>query len=156
MRLVDLPLAWTVLVDVLVWATWSTAAGLGGWALPARALDRDRGILRLRGWERGGRFYERRLRIKRWKDRLPEAGALFRGGTSKRHLAGPRAERLSRFAVETRRAELVHWAVLAAGPLFVLWNPWWLAAVMLLYAVAANVPCLLVQRYNRARIVRIG
>ena len=55
---------------------------------------------------------------------------------------------LERFVVETRRAEATHWLVLAAGPFFVLWNPWGLALVMVAYAVVANVPCLLIQRYN--------
>jgi glycosyl-4,4'-diaponeurosporenoate acyltransferase len=43
-------------------------------------------LFRIRGFETGGRFYERWLKIKRWKDRLPEAGAIFRGGVSKRHV----------------------------------------------------------------------
>jgi glycosyl-4,4'-diaponeurosporenoate acyltransferase len=37
-------------------------------------------------------------------------------------------------------------------PLFFLWNPpsiWW---VMAAYALAANGPCLIAQRYNRIRL----
>jgi len=37
---------------------------------------------------------------------------------------------------------------------FYAWNPWWLAKAMLAFGVLANVPCLLVQRYNRARLER--
>jgi glycosyl-4,4'-diaponeurosporenoate acyltransferase len=57
--------------------------------------------------------------------------------------------------VETRRAELAHWPILALGPVFFAWNPWWLALAMVGYAVVANVPCILVQRYNRARLYRM-
>ena len=49
-----------------------------------------------------------------------------------------------------RRAELAHYPILAFGPVFFAFNPWWLALVMVGYAVVANVPCILVQRYNRA------
>ena len=33
--------------------------------------------------------------------------------------------------------------------------PWWLGIAMAGYAVVANVPCILVQRYNRARLERM-
>ena len=36
-----------------------------------------------------------------------------------------------------------------------LWNPPGLFAAMVVFAVVANVPCLIIQRYNRARIARI-
>jgi glycosyl-4,4'-diaponeurosporenoate acyltransferase len=98
--------------------------------------------------------YERALRIKAWKDALPEAGSLFRGGFSKRRLHRHDRASLEQFRVETRRAEWTHWAILALSPVFFVWNPWWLALAMLGYGVVANIPCLLVQRYNRARLAR--
>jgi glycosyl-4,4'-diaponeurosporenoate acyltransferase len=142
-----------VLVDAAVWAVWGTAVGFVASRIPADRLDHDGPITRPRHWERGGRAYER-LGIRRWKDRLPEAGAVF-GGRSKRSLGGRSPEALRAFAAETRRAELVHWAVPAAVVVFPLWNPWEVTTVMVAYAVAANVPCLLVQRYNRARVQRL-
>ena len=36
-------------------------------------------------------------------------------------------------------------------PVFLVWNDPWVLAPMTLYAVVANGPCLVVQRYNRAR-----
>ena len=101
--------------------------------LPVRRLDHDTWLFRARRFERDGRFYRDTLHIHRWKDALPEAGALFPGGMSKRHL--PPADRggLERFAVETRRAELGHWLAAAGGPLFALWNPAPIAVVMLVY-----------------------
>ena len=50
------------------------------------------------------------------------------------------------------RTSLTHWAIAALGPVFFLWNPWWLALALLGYGLLATVPCLLVQRYNRARL----
>jgi glycosyl-4,4'-diaponeurosporenoate acyltransferase len=134
---------------------WSTACGYLAHRVSASQLTRDRFVLRLLAVEREGRPYERVLRIKRWKDLLPEAGGLFRGGFSKRRVLRHDREYLEQFAVATRRAELAHWPILAFGPVFFLWNPWWLALVMVAYAIVANVPCILVQRYNRARLYRV-
>ena len=59
------------------------------------------------------------------------------------------------FIRETWRGELCHWTVLAFTPLFFLWNPWWADLVCLAYALAANLPCIIVQRYNRLRLRKL-
>ena len=143
-----------VLVDVAAWFLIHSVTGYAAHRLPLRRLQRDGWLLRLRAFEQGGRLYER-LGIRRWKDRLPEAGGVFRGGMSKRQLPTEAEGGLARFAAETRRAELGHWAAMAGGPLFVLWNPPAIAAVMVLYGVAANAPFIAIQRYNRARVARV-
>lgn len=155
LRLIDLPIGWTVVVDIVAWAVLSTAAGYLAHRAPVARFASDGILTRLRPFERDGRWYERRLAIKRWKGHLPEAGDLFRDGFSKRSLRSDSVDQLERFVVETRRAEVTHWILLAAGPLFVLWNPWGLALVMVVYGVVANLPCLVVQRYNRARLLRV-
>ena len=147
----------TVVADCVAWATWSLVVGLFASRIPPEALAHDSWVTRIRPVERDGRAYER-LRIRRWKDAVPDAGTWF-GGRSKRGLDGRDATTLARFAVETRRAELVHWLVLALTPFFVLWNPLGLFLAMVAYGVIANVPCIAIQRYNRARIgraLRIG
>jgi len=142
-----------VVADAAVWAAWSTVVGYTAHRLPSVRLAHDTALTRLRPWEHEGRVYER-LRIRSWKDRLPELGAAFRGGVSKRSLRSRATTDLERFAVETRRAELVHWAIPLVTPVFVLWNPPVLLLAMVAYAVVANLPCLLVQRYNRGRLLR--
>ena len=142
-----------VLADTAMWAGWSVTVGYAASRMPVDWLSCDHWVTRLRPWEQGGRRYEQ-FGVRRWKDRLPEAGAFF-GGISKRTL--PRHDRvgLSRFAADTRRAELVHWAIPAALPVFALWNPPALLAAMAAYALVANAPCVIVQRYNRGRIERL-
>ena len=101
--------------------------------------------------ERSGSRYEA-LRIRRWKDRLPEAGALFAGGLSKRHVPAAADGGLGRFVAETRRAEWGHWLAAAGSLPFALWNPPVLAAVMVAYGLAVNEPFIAIQRYNRLRV----
>mgnify|MGYP003343114664 CR=1 FL=1 len=47
-----------------------------------------------------------------------------------------------------RSGELCHWSALVCAPLFFLWNPWWGDLIVVGYALAANLPCILVQRYK--------
>ena len=144
----------TVLLDALVWAGWSVTVGGVVHLVPNRVFAHDTWITRARRWEHDGRVYER-VRIRRWKDRLPDAGAFFDPSASKRTLGGRSADDLAHLLVETRRAEYVHDAIMLITPLFALWNPWPLVVAMAAYAVGANIPCISIQRYNRARLARI-
>ena len=154
MRVVHLPDPATVLVDVVAWGVVHAGTGYLAHRLPVAWLSQDRRLWRERGWERRGRLYEA-LRIRRWKDRLPEAGALFAGGVSKRHVPMADPDGLGRFVVETRRAEVAHVLAALPGPVFALWNPPGAAVIMVVYGVAVNLPFIAIQRYNRIRAVRI-
>jgi glycosyl-4,4'-diaponeurosporenoate acyltransferase len=153
-HVIDDPLL-LVAVDVVAWAAFHASTGYLVHRLPACRFASDTFLTRPRRFEGDGRLYTRTFAIKRWKGRLPEAGGLFAGGFDKRRLRGSSVDDLERFATETRRAEVGHWLAAAAAPLFFLWNPLAVGAVMLVYAVAANGPCIAAQRYNRLRLVRI-
>jgi glycosyl-4,4'-diaponeurosporenoate acyltransferase len=148
-----MPIWLTVVVDVLAWGVFHAATGYAAHRLSDRRLDHDGPLLRRRGFESDGGFYRHRLRIHRWKDRLPEAGALFAGGISKRELPGRDVDGLRTFVRETRRAELGHWWAMACAPLFVLWNPAHAAVLLVAYGVLVNLPFIAIQRYNRFRVL---
>jgi glycosyl-4,4'-diaponeurosporenoate acyltransferase len=154
LRLV-MPPGVTIVVDVVAWGLFHAATGYAAHRLDEGRLSRDGWLLRPRPFEAGGRWYRRRLRIQRWKDKVPEAGDLFRGGVSKRRLPAYDAAGLALFARETRRAELAHWWALWCGPAFVLWNPPLAAALLVGYGVAVNLPFIAIQRYNRFRIQQL-
>ncbi len=154
MEVVALPTWVVVLANVAFWAAVHAGTGYAVHRLPVARLQRDGWLLRVRALERGGRVYER-LRIRRWKDAVPEAGALFAGGVSKRRVPPAAAGGLERFVVETRRAEVGHWLTLVAGPIAVLWNAPLGSAVMVTYGVLANLPCIAIQRFNRQRAQRV-
>jgi glycosyl-4,4'-diaponeurosporenoate acyltransferase len=149
--------------SALGWLGWSLLVGYGGhrlsadWLLTFTALDGTAGV------PAAGRRWLERLGIRRWKDRLPEAGAFFPGGTSKRSLGGGAPSRrratmtqdLQRLLVETRRAELVHLAIWPFWLATALWLPAAAVLVNLAFATAFNLPCLLVQRFNRHRLLRL-
>jgi glycosyl-4,4'-diaponeurosporenoate acyltransferase len=151
LRLV-MPPALTIAVDVMAWGAFHAATGYAAYRLDESRLSRDGWLLRQRRFEAAGRWYRRRLRIDRWKDKVPEAGGFFRGGVSKRHLPAHDPAGLELFVRETRRAELAHWWAMGCGLLFVLWNSPLGATLLIGYGVLANLPFIVIQRYNRFRI----
>ena len=141
--------SWAVLViNVAWWALVHAGTGYAAHRLPEERLERDGWLLRVRPGE-VDRY--RRLGIRRWKDRLPEAGALFRDGVSKRHVGAS----LEQFVRETRRAEVAHWWAMAGGPVAAMWNPPLGGVLMVAYGVAVNAPFIAIQRFNRARAQRL-
>lgn len=144
--LIELPTPWTIALNALglpalqLGCAWAFTHMPAAWFQnpPAARLRRD--------------FYESILAIKRWKNYLPDGATWFRGGFAKGKLRHRDPHHLRRFLLEAWRGELCHWTVLALIPLFFLWNPWWGDLLIALYALAANLPCILVQRYNRQRL----
>jgi len=112
-------------------------------------------FFRERRGEMGGRFYERFLAVRLWKDLLPD-GAPWLGGFAKKSLAGRDLDYISRFRIETCRGELAHYIQIPCVLVALLWNPWPLAAIIITgYALVSNIPCIVVQRHTRHRLSRL-
>ena len=149
-----LPATAVVAGNVIFWPVWTALVGFAAARTGDGRFDHDDLVTRIRPVEADGRWYRDRLRIERWKSRLPERGAAF-GGFAKRSVAAGDTQVLQQFVVETRRAEHAHWGMAAGVALTVLWNPWWAFPVNAAVAAGSNLPCIAVQRYNRARLLRV-
>lgn len=97
-------------------------------------------------------FYDRVFRLKSWKQVLPDAGPWF-GGFAKKELRSADLAFLERFRAETCRSEAAHWVQWLVISGFVIWTPMPWAWVILLYAPLSNLPCIILQRQNRLRLV---
>jgi len=138
-----------ILANVCGWPVIQLSIAWAITRLSPRRFMSSRSIDRVT--KREADFYRRRLRVRQWKTMLPD-GAGWVGGTfPRKRLEGRDPAYLSRFVAETRRGEVAHWIMLACCPVFFLWNPLWVWPIMILYGVAANGPCIVVQRYNRAK-----
>lgn len=137
-----------------LWLGWSVVVGGLANRLPQRLLRHPARRRTRPGRAAGLRVYEERLAIRRWKAFLPDAGNALPGGVSKASLARRDPASLERLRVETRRAELVHWALWPAWIVTALWLPPGGVLINLVFATLFNLPCLLVQRYNRLRLER--
>ena len=153
--LIELSVAWVIALNVIAWLVIQFGLAWAFTQIRAECFDYRSLFARPRGWERGGKFYERVFAIKLWKDKLPDASRMFRGGFAKGNLQDATPEYLERFLRETWRGEVVHWLALLALPLFAIWNPWWGVLVNAAVAMAVNFPCILALRYNRARFQRL-
>jgi glycosyl-4,4'-diaponeurosporenoate acyltransferase len=104
---------------------------------------------RRKTWEQEGDLYNTLFNVRKWKKKLPDGAAWFRTGFSKKRFRRKDPEYLQRFISETCRGEIAHWIMLLPSPIFYLWNPLWASIVMTLFGLIVNIPCIIVQRYNR-------
>jgi glycosyl-4,4'-diaponeurosporenoate acyltransferase len=112
-------------------------------------------FFRPRKWEKNGDIYESVFRIKKWKKLLPDGGAAMKGGFQKKHIDASSSEKLERFIVESCRGEFAHWLLILPFWIVGFFAPPIVILVMLLYSIAANIPCIIAQRYNRPRVIRL-
>lgn len=140
--------------NLLAWPVIHLSIAFVTLRLPSRLFVKDTWLTTPRFWEHGGRVYREKLAIRKWKNLLPD-GAPWLGGFAKKRLNARDLTYLTHFLLEARRAEVAHWCMLACLPVFFLWNPPWARWVMSAYALAANLPCILVQRSNRFALERV-
>ncbi|MFC1585472.1 glycosyl-4,4'-diaponeurosporenoate acyltransferase [Fibrobacterota bacterium] len=146
---------WTILTDILAWfIIHMSFAYLVTQLSPSLFNPRSR-LFRLKPWEQNGAVYQKYFRVRDWKKKLPDGAALFRKGFRKKKIRNRDPAYLERFLRETCRGELAHWLVFGISPIFFLWNPSWAGWVCVLYGAIANLPCIMVQRYNRPFIQRL-
>jgi glycosyl-4,4'-diaponeurosporenoate acyltransferase len=153
--LIYLPIPVIVLLDIVGWLIIHLGVAYGMTQLPERCFAPTAWIFQWRRWEGDGAIYHTLFRIKTWKNFLPDGAALFRKGFQKKHLLKNDQAYFERFVTETCRGELTHWLVFCCAPIFFIWNYWWVGIIMIIYACAANFPCILTQRYNRIRFFQI-
>jgi glycosyl-4,4'-diaponeurosporenoate acyltransferase len=147
-------MTWAViLANVCGWPLIQLSIAWGITRLSPRHFMRSSPIDRVTRNE--AEFYRRHLHVRRWKIMLPDGAGWIGGKFPRKRLEGRDEDYLSRFVAETRRGELAHWIMMACCPIFFFWNPPWVWPVMVSYAIAANIPCIVVQRYNRAVVFRL-
>jgi len=152
--LVHLPTLSTILLDIAAWMIIHVGVSYLMTHIPLNLFNTGFWLYQQTKWEKDGRIYARIFRLRKWKKRLPDGAALFKKGFQKKHLNGLDGTYLDNFIKETCRAELTHWIMFLFSAVFFIWNPWWVGIVMIVYAILVNVPCIIIQRYNRIRLKR--
>ena len=135
-----------------LWLGWSLGVGAAANQLPLSWLSAPGNDRPLDEAATALKRYERWWLIRRWKPWIPDAGHVLPGGIRKASLMGRDRAGLERLLAETRRAELVHWALWPAWLVTALWLPPQGVVINLVFATLFNLPCLLLQRYNRLRV----
>ena len=127
-----------------------------GQALPRRWFDGGRFPYRCCKWEKQGKLYTR-IGVDRWKTLVPDMSRILPDMVKKQ--VQPNAVTAAQAEVlvqETCVAEAVHTASSLLG-LFCLrlWPGWGGVAVWLVWFLLGNLPFILIQRYNRPRLIRL-
>lgn len=123
--------------------------------IPDQFIRVDLALFKTRQFEQEGLFYDKVFQVKRWKKYLPDGGAYFKGGYSRKHVKALDTASLAEHLEWNCRGELSHW--LNFIPLFIfplILNPS-LYLLVFIYSVLANLPCLISYRYNRPRLMAI-
>jgi glycosyl-4,4'-diaponeurosporenoate acyltransferase len=145
----------TILIDIGAWFIIHMAVAYIISLKPRGSFDPGAWLYRKRKWENDGAIYTKVFFVNRWKEKLPDGAALFKTGFAKKRLTDYSRTYFDDFIQETCRAEMTHWIVLLFGFIFFIWNIPWVGILMVIYAVAADMPCILTQRYNRIRLTRL-
>lgn len=123
--------------------------------LPKKLYDYKRWLFKERCWENSGRIYEELFKVKCWKAKLPEISDFMRWRFNKKHLAETNSNYLLIFLRESCKAEFTHWVIIIATLVFNFWNDFFASLLMFLLAFILNFPYIIIQRYNRPRLLRL-
>lgn len=145
---------WLIIGSGIYWFVLQMLVAVWGTRLSTSFLMKCDFCFKSFAFEREGDFWNDVFQVKRWKDHLPKGHRLNPAIYNKSTLmAQPSAQDIYDFIIETRRAEFVHG--IAMLPMFVfLAAPKYIKIPHMTYALLANVPCMIVQRYNRPKLER--
>lgn len=140
---------------VLYLAIISAASFIVGRLLPKARFQFDRWPFIPFSFERGGQLYVS-MGVRRWKDKCLDMSAIFPQLMASKKLPQEiNADKLELMVQETCIAEWTHMllALLGFGCVF-LWRSAGGWVLSLLYALG-NLPYVIIQRYNRPKLVRL-
>lgn len=128
---------------------------LAGRIVPKKWFSAKRFPFRSYPFERDGRCYDR-FGIRHWQNKVPDMSKIFPWLMPPKKMTADFRERLPRMLQETCVAELVH-ILLSLTGLYGLWL--WPgiggAITTVLYIGLFHVPFIMIQRYNRPRLLRV-
>lgn len=122
----------------------------------ASFFDPSKPIYKIHKWEVENSFYTKKLKIKKWKDKLPQY--IAKNGFSKKQLKNiseMEPTYIQKFISETCRGEWDHLICCAYVPMSFWINPLPYAILFSCIVVFCNLPFIAIQRYNRLRLLRL-
>lgn len=151
--LFDLPNYLIFILDFLAWFFFHMGISALALKIPDNYFERHKELFSSFNWENKGQFWSKWFHVRKWKDSLPDSSSIFKTAYNKKVLNPIDNDTLEKFILETQRAELAHWLSILPAPLFFIWNPAWAGWLMIIYAFFFNLPFIIIQRYNRPRLV---
>lgn len=142
-------------VNLLIFILFSLTMTIVCEKMPSDLYSYKKWLFRERKWEDKGRIYERLFRVKSWKSKLPDISDFMKWRFNKKHLAESGSDYLSIFLTESCKSEFTHWMIILSTLLFRLWSDFTSTFFFLLLASVLNLPYIIIQRYNRPRLIHL-
>lgn len=144
-----------LIVNMEIFMFFSIVLTLVATRLPERYYYYKNWIYKERKWEKRGKFYQDVFKVKKWKDHLPELADFIKSVFPKKFIKGFKGEFISRYLTESCKAEFTHWCIIFSTVFFLIHDDISTFFYMLLIAMILNLPFIIIQRYNRPRLVAI-
>ena len=126
-----------------------------GQMLPRRWFDPEAFPYRAHPWEKNGAVYEK-LGVRLWKDHVPDMSRIIPKMVKKKAALAQTSHDMERLARETCVAETVHWALIVVmSPIVGISIGGILGRVIGVLYGLGNTLFIIIQRYNRPRLVRV-
>lgn len=141
--------------NLFIFLVFSVVISLITEKLPKCFYFYDTWLYREKKWEKGGIIYERLFLVKKWKDKLPEISDFIKCLFVKKHLKSTKTNYLRKFLLESCKSELTHWLIILSSFTFIFWTDFMSMVRVLIIATILNLPYIIIQRYNRPRIIKL-
>lgn len=156
MQIFFLPDYIMIILFFIIWPTIQVGSALIALYIPDRLYKYNKFPYKPLKIELKGDIYQILFRVKKWKHLLPDgAKAWKKKGYEKKHIKGFDNETLNKFLIESCRAELTHILPILMVWVFFLFTPPMVGLIMVIYSLITNLPCLIVQRFNRPRLINL-
>lgn len=139
---------------------YAAAIGLGsfllGRVLPPSWFHEDRFPYRVMDWEQDGNRYNTLFHIRKWQAKVPDMSKIVPFLMPAKQVTRNFQEELPRMIQETCIAEWTHGLLcLLSLPCLWLWPGMGGVLFTAVYILIGNIPFILIQRYNRPRLVSL-
>jgi glycosyl-4,4'-diaponeurosporenoate acyltransferase len=138
----------------LIVAFIGAASHYVGQLLPRRNFDYDAVPYAPRKWEQDGMFYTK-FKIQFWKDKVPDMSQHVKSMFRKKMSVFRDFDYTKDLILETCVAEFVHWMLVFISPVFLVLMEGLAGRIGALLYALGNLPFVMIQRYNRPRLVRL-
>ncbi len=139
---------------IMIFAALGSIFFVIGEMLPRKNFDYTAFPFRSFKWEKDGRIYQK-ISIQKWKDRVPDMSKHVKTMFAK-EIVSPRDPKYThRLILETCVAELIHYVLILFSPIFQQYMSGIYGDIAALLYALGNLPFVLIQRYNRPRLIAL-
>lgn len=139
---------------VIYAAVIGLASFLLGRLVPGAWFHEDRFPYKAWAWEQGGSWYTC-LGIRKWQAKVPDMSRILPGTMQAKKVTSNFPRELPGMITETCIAEWIHVLLcILILPCLWIWQGWGGIAFVVVY-ILTNIPFVMIQRYNRPRLIRL-